>query len=352
MSYQQLYDLASLAKTLVTAPLAIERLDLEKDRRDQLGLIAQQPITVRQLLSHTSGLPPWLPYDANVTLQSQLEQTEELRRQCLNNPLLRPGAPSATGVVYSDINYRCVCDLLEQETGAPLQDLAAHMYEDALLHHPWPAGEEAPVLQPDAIDKAAWILASELPVPARRRDLPHDCNARAGARGHAGFAASAPGLARALKVWLKTAAKQAREVGVNDEGVVYGLGLHRAPLRFSQILNQVPLTVAGVFVLVQGQGQEQTGGQADSNISARAPLSTAAGAAADAEWWMHTGFTGCLVACRVVASEADLCVGVLANRLPCPEEEGQPPRLLTLEELTVRRIDILTDWVVSLSTSS
>ena len=138
MSYQQLYDLASLAKTLVTAPLAIEQLDLEKDRRNQLGLIAEQPITVRQLLSHTSGLPPWLPYDANVTLQSQLKQTEELRRQSLN-PLLRPGAPSATEVVYSDINYRCVCDLLEQETGASLQDLAAHMYEDACLLYTSPS---------------------------------------------------------------------------------------------------------------------------------------------------------------------------------------------------------------------
>ena len=58
-----LYDLASLAKPLVTAPLALAFLDLDADRRWALGLAEREPtLTVRQLLSHSSGLPPWRPY--------------------------------------------------------------------------------------------------------------------------------------------------------------------------------------------------------------------------------------------------------------------------------------------------
>ena len=57
------FDLASLAKPLVTAPLALEGLDLDRDRRAQLGFQGRaEPLTVRQLLSHSAGLPPWLPY--------------------------------------------------------------------------------------------------------------------------------------------------------------------------------------------------------------------------------------------------------------------------------------------------
>ena len=57
------FDLASLAKPLVTAPLALALLDLDQDRREQLGFRdRKEPLTVRQLLSHSAGLPPWLPY--------------------------------------------------------------------------------------------------------------------------------------------------------------------------------------------------------------------------------------------------------------------------------------------------
>jgi len=62
-----LFDLASLTKPLVTTPLALTYLDLDRDLRD-LPLLSgfrkqTWPLTARHLLSHTAGLPPWLPYN-------------------------------------------------------------------------------------------------------------------------------------------------------------------------------------------------------------------------------------------------------------------------------------------------
>ena len=60
-----LFDLASLTKPLVTTPLALQYLDLDRDLTDLpvLSDFRKQawPLTARRLLSHTAGLPPWLP---------------------------------------------------------------------------------------------------------------------------------------------------------------------------------------------------------------------------------------------------------------------------------------------------
>ncbi|HEX9081221.1 MAG TPA: serine hydrolase domain-containing protein, partial [Holophagaceae bacterium] len=103
------YDLASLAKPLVTAPLALAFLDLNADRRWALGFHDRgTPLTVRQLLSHSSGLPPWRPFTGEPLAR-------QLGRPVSGHPLLRPATPEKA--TYSDLNYRLLAELLESETG-------------------------------------------------------------------------------------------------------------------------------------------------------------------------------------------------------------------------------------------
>ena len=120
------YDLASLAKPLVTAPLALAFLDLDADRRWSLGFPDRpEPLTVRQLLSHSSGLPPWRPYTGEAL-------APQLRRPVPEHPLLRAATPGLAS--YSDLNYRLLSELLEAETGVPFLRLGA---ASGLSPAPW-----------------------------------------------------------------------------------------------------------------------------------------------------------------------------------------------------------------------
>src|SRR5690349_20449710 len=119
-----IYDLASLTKPLVTGMLCARRIELgeltldssvshylpEFDRTDK------QMITVRELLTHTSGLPAWRP------LYLLAEDEPERTAGAIANLDLeyKPG----TRVVYSDLGFIALGILLERMTGHQLAELA------------------------------------------------------------------------------------------------------------------------------------------------------------------------------------------------------------------------------------
>ena len=119
-----IYDLASLTKPLVTALLCTRRIELgeltldssvshylgEFDRTDK------QDITVRELLTHTSGLPAWRP------LYLLTEDEQERAAGAIANLDLeyKPG----TRVVYSDLGYIALGILLERMSHQRLADMA------------------------------------------------------------------------------------------------------------------------------------------------------------------------------------------------------------------------------------
>jgi CubicO group peptidase (beta-lactamase class C family) len=121
-----IYDLASLTKPLVTGMLCARRIELgeltldssvshylpEFDRTDK------QIITVRELLTHTSGLPAWRP------LYILAEDEPERTAGAIANLDLeyKPG----TRVVYSDLGFIALGILLERMTGQRLADMAQH----------------------------------------------------------------------------------------------------------------------------------------------------------------------------------------------------------------------------------
>ena len=119
-----IYDLASLTKPLITTLLCARRIELgeltldssvshylpEFDRTDK------QMITVRELLTHTSGLPAWRP------LYLLTEEEPERAAGAIANLDLeyKPG----TRVVYSDLGFIALGILLERMTRHQLAELA------------------------------------------------------------------------------------------------------------------------------------------------------------------------------------------------------------------------------------
>ena len=119
-----IYDLASLTKPLITGMLCARRIELgeltldssvshylpEFDRTDK------QMITIRELLTHSSGLPAWRP------LYLLAEDEPDRAAGAIANLDLeyKPG----TRVVYSDLGFIALGILLTRLIGHPLVEIA------------------------------------------------------------------------------------------------------------------------------------------------------------------------------------------------------------------------------------
>ncbi|MGW0880423.1 serine hydrolase domain-containing protein [Streptomyces sp. NPDC002671] len=182
------FDLASLTKlfTSVTAVQQIERGTLGIDARvgDHLPdfhAAVRHGITVRQLLTHTSGLRPELPlYDC----QDDRARLALLRAE---PPTTAPGT-----YVYSDLNMLLLQSVLERVTGRTLDVLI----EDGITR---PLGMTrtrfgpCPGAAATEDQRRPWAKADR----GMLRGVVHDENAWAlgGVAGHAGLFSTAPDLA-------------------------------------------------------------------------------------------------------------------------------------------------------------
>jgi serine-type D-Ala-D-Ala carboxypeptidase len=119
-----IYDLASLTKPLVTGMLCALRLERGEIKLDdkvarflsEFDTDDKRAITVRQLLTHTSGLPAWRPLylvvDGDKERALHAIAAEPLESQ--------PGA----SVRYSDLGFITLGFLLERLASAPLAETA------------------------------------------------------------------------------------------------------------------------------------------------------------------------------------------------------------------------------------
>jgi CubicO group peptidase (beta-lactamase class C family) len=128
---ETLYDVASLTKAVATSVLAMQeigpgRLTLDAKVAELLPEfssragddLAREDITVRQLLSHSSGLPAHRPF-WNQAAQSPAERLA-IARLAAREPLIYP---PGTRAVYSDLGFILLGWLLERLTGARLDVL-------------------------------------------------------------------------------------------------------------------------------------------------------------------------------------------------------------------------------------
>lgn len=119
-----IYDLASLTKPLITGLLCARRVEAGELTLDssvsnylpEFERTDRQAIMIRELLTHTSGLPAWRPLyilaagerDRTVSVIADLDLE------------YRPG----TRVIYSDLGFIVLGRLLERLTGKALVELA------------------------------------------------------------------------------------------------------------------------------------------------------------------------------------------------------------------------------------
>ncbi len=123
-SLQTVYDLASLTKPLVTGLLCARRIDLGKLTLDtavahylpEFERTDKRIITVRQLLTHTSGLPAWRP----LYILAGGERKRVPSVIAAEDLKYRPG----TRVIYSDLGFITLGLLLERFTGKQISELA------------------------------------------------------------------------------------------------------------------------------------------------------------------------------------------------------------------------------------
>ncbi|GGX10325.1 serine hydrolase [Streptomyces chryseus] len=193
MAEDTLFDLASVSKlfTSVLAVQQIERGTLELEAKvaaylPRFGGAGKQDMTVRQLLTHTSGFRAWIPL--------YKERTREGKLRLLWNEA--PASPPGTKYLYSDLNLISLQLVLEAITGRTL---------DALLHDEItaPLGMHRTRFNPPASwkPKIAATEDARLPWSGLDRGLVwgevHDENAYGfgGVAGHAGVFSTAWDLA-------------------------------------------------------------------------------------------------------------------------------------------------------------
>ncbi|MDI5961618.1 serine hydrolase domain-containing protein [Streptantibioticus silvisoli] len=194
------FDLASVTK-LFTAIVAVQQtergvIDLDTEVAyylPEFGAAGKQEVTVRQLLTHTSGLPAELPFHASP------EGPQRLRLLWEQRPLTPPGEVFR----YSDPNLITLGLLLERVTGTRLDRLVA----DGVTG---PLGMTSTRFNPPAGWRHRIAATEDQRRPWGRLDRGmvhgevHDENAHAlgGIAGHAGLFADAADLGRLCRALL------------------------------------------------------------------------------------------------------------------------------------------------------
>lgn len=190
MTVDTIFDLASLTKVIATTTAVMQLVDEGRVHIDDpvavyLPEFAQNgkaQITVRDLLTHFSGLPPDLdlktPWHGRDTAYNMAMQVQ---------PMYPPG----TRFLYSDINFEVLGFLVQKITGMPLDEYTAtHVFaplgmtETAFL----PPASWVPRIAPTQYDEDGIML----------RGVVHDPTARrmGGVAGHAGLFSTADDLAK------------------------------------------------------------------------------------------------------------------------------------------------------------
>jgi CubicO group peptidase (beta-lactamase class C family) len=190
MSEDTIFDAASLTKVVATTPamlLLIERGAIELDAPvsrywPEFAAHGKEAITIRQLMTHSSGLRPDVDPAAD-------GRDVVLAQVCAETPKTTPG----TKFRYSDINFIMLGEVVQRVSGRPLEEFCATEIFA-------PLGMQDTMFLPPA-KLHDRIAPTERGTP---RGTVHDPTARrmGGVAGHAGLFINASDLARYARMLL------------------------------------------------------------------------------------------------------------------------------------------------------
>lgn len=195
MTEDTIFDAASLTKVIACTPavmLLVERGKIDLDAHVQNYLPefkgdGKEAITVRQLMTHTSGLRPDIE-----TKSDWSGQEAAIRKACEEKVQATPG----TVFRYSDINFFLLGEIVQRVTRIPLEQFVARE-----IYVPLKMADTG-YLPPKS--KLSRIAPTEVVEGNPWRGVVHDPTARkmGGVAGHAGLFITASDLARFARMLL------------------------------------------------------------------------------------------------------------------------------------------------------
>jgi CubicO group peptidase (beta-lactamase class C family) len=193
-----IFDVASITKiftALIFSRLRTDGVLSEETKLKDLEFLDAPPdkgeITLRMLLSHTSGLPDYLPLyqhfvqgEGRIALWERGKAAEKVADEILAAPLAhRP----AERILYSDPGYILLACIIEQLSGSPLEELLE-------MHVTGPMGLSdtcyTPITRYHQCETGRFVSAGFCPLRGREivgevEDL--NCYVLGGVSGHAGL---------------------------------------------------------------------------------------------------------------------------------------------------------------------
>jgi CubicO group peptidase (beta-lactamase class C family) len=203
------FDLASLTKPLATT-LAIMQLTKEGQVRIEdrvtrflptFGVCGKQLATVRQLLTHTSGLPAWKPYYEEVIKREKAGKTNFIAsldaKRFVTELIHReaPLSPPGSQCLYSDLGFLVLGELVETTTAMSLDEFCLERFYRPLGLRSM-GFIDLTEFKTARIEQASGLIAPTEASSWRNKIIcgeVHDDNAYAmgGVAGHAGLFATA-----------------------------------------------------------------------------------------------------------------------------------------------------------------
>ena len=206
MTEDTIFDLASLTKVVATTTSVMQLIERGQIRLHdpvvkfipQFGSHGKSNITILDLLTHTSGLPP------DLKLETEFTGADEAIRRASD---VTPEAPPGQRLVYSDINFFLLGEIVYRVSGERLERyVASHIFEPLQMHDTGfvPPESLRPRIAPtERCRPLAWPC-SNAPAEPFLRGVVHDPTARrmGNVAGHAGLFSTAADLSRFCRMLL------------------------------------------------------------------------------------------------------------------------------------------------------